>query len=272
MSERKSSDIRRAIDAELSAVGRDPFLYQRVLNQAAEAPERRRRPRRLTAALILVAVVMLTTAVAVATNWLGVKYFLTERNSVPVEVQEAYIVHPTQQSFDSERMDLQVGDAYWYADPFGDRLSLTLHADVKDSAKPFCIEIDIGTDGESFDMIWWQGEIIPVAQWLAGRDGYVMDISVKSSLGGRDYLQSVDYVHEEQGVTLLLEMRNIPDLSEGAELTLMVSSNPIYPSAEDDDGYRIDWEDREEVTLTVTLPPMTKGPAKEIDWANEPNA
>lgn len=272
MTARKPEDIRKAIDSELSGVGRDPFLYQRVLNMGKEQPRTRRRSRRLTVALAVLAVLMLSTAVAVATNWTSVRWFLTDRLYTPLDVQDAYIVHPTAQSFESDRINLTVLDAYWYEDPYGDRLALTMHADAKTPDTPFCMEIDIGTDGESFDMIWWHGDIIPVTQWLDGRDGYVMETNTAAWIGNQGFSGACDYIQEETGLTVMMRLDKVPDLSEGATIGAQIRVWPIRPSSDEELGFHQYWDDVETAILTVTLPPMTRGPAREIDWANEPNA
>lgn len=270
MTERRAEDIRKAIDGELSGVGHDPFLYQRILNSAREEPPRRRM-RKLTVALVALAVLVLSAAVAVATNWLGVRYFLTERLARPVPVEAAYVVSPAVRSFDSERFALEVMDAYWYADARCDRLDVTMHIDVKDPSLAFCFETDIGTDGESFDLIWWDNGPIPVTQWLDGRIGYVLDIMGETLINGRVYYGGIDYIWEEQGLTLLVELRDPPDLSEGGVITVNVGSWIIEPSPDDELGYTIGYDDKVVDVLTVDLPPMTKGPAPEEDERYEPN-
>lgn len=270
MTERRPEDIRRAIDGELSGVGRDPFLYQRILNSKREETPRRR-PRKLTVALVALAVLMLSTAAAVATNWLGVKYFLTERLALPVPVEDAYVVQPVSQSFDSERLSMRATDAYWYATHSDDRLDITLHADVQDPEKAFCMDTDIGTDGENFDMIWWHGDILPVADWLAGREGYKLYMTLSLQIGGQSYWGSLDWVHEEQGMTMLIEVMDAPDLSKGATVTVQGWSYPIVPD-DGELGHLTLHDDMERFTLTFDLPPMTKGPAPVFDDWNEPNA
>ena len=270
MTERRPVDIRQAIDEELSGAGRDPFLYQRVLNSAHEAPLRRR-PRKLTVALVALIVLMLSTAAAVATNWLGVRYFLTERLALPVPVEDAYVVQPVSQPFDSERLSMRATDAYWYESRYGDRLDITIHADVKDPEKAFCMDTDIGTDGESFDMIWWHGDILPVADWLAGREGYKLYLTLSLQIDGQSYWGSLDWVHEEQGMTMLIEVMDAPDLSKGATVVVTGWSYPIIPD-DGELGHLTLSDDMERFALTLDLPPMTKGPAPVFDDREEPNA
>lgn len=272
MTQRRPDDIRKAIDGELSGVGRDPFLYQRVMNMTGEQPHTRRRPRRLIVALAIWAVLMLSTAVAVATNWTSVKWFLTDRLYTPLDVEDTYIAHPIAQSFESDRISLTVLDAYWYDDYYGDKLALTMHADAKAPDTPFCMQIDIGTDGESFDMIWWHGDIIPVTQWLDGREGYVMETNTAAWIGNQGFSGSCDYIQEETGLTVMMELWDVPDLSEGATIGTQIRVWPIRLDSEAELGFRQEWSDAETAILTVTLPPMKRGPAREIDWANEPNA
>ena len=270
MRERKAEDIRKAIDGELSGVGRDPFLYQRVLTRAREE-QPRRKTRKLTVALAVLIMLMLSTAAAVATNWLGVRYFLTERLALPVPVEEANVVQPVSQSFDSERLSMRATDAYWYASRDDDRLDITIHADVQDPEKAFCMDYDIGTDGESFDQIWWHGDILPVSDWLAGRDGYKLDMTLNLQINGKAYWASLDWVHEEQGMTMLLEVMNAPDLSGGAKVIVEGWSYPIVPD-DGELGHLTRYDDTERFTLTVELPPMTKGPAPVFDDRDEPDA
>ena len=270
MTERRAEDIRKAIDGELSGVGHDPFLYQRILNSAREEPPRRK-TRKLTVALVALIVLMLSTAVAVATNWLGVRYFLTERLAHPIPVEEAYVVSPAVQSFDSERFTLQVMDAYWYADVRCDRLDVTMHIDIRDPSLAFCFETDIGTDGESFDLIWWDNGPIPVTQWLDGRSGYVLDIMGETIINGQVNYGGIDHIREEKGLTLLVELRDPPDLSEGGIMTVNVRSWIIEPSPDAELGYTIGYGDEVVDVLTIALPPMTKGPAPEGYERYEPN-
>lgn len=269
MTKRRAEDIRKAIDGELSGVGRDPFLYQRVLNMAQQTPPRRRAPK-LTVALAVLLVLMLTTAVAVATNWLGVQYFLTNRRLLPLNVEETYIVHPVSQRFDSERIDLTVLEAYWHADVRGDKLALTMHAEAKQPEQPFCMDIDIGTDGENFDMIWWHGDILPVVDWLDGRDGYVLSIQGSARMDLKGYYGGVDYIQEESGLTVMMELRDVPNLSEGVTLTTQVEVWPIRPF-DSELGFREFFPEKETVTLTITLPPMSRGPARAPDEMDELN-
>ena len=266
---RKAEDIRKSIDSELSGVRRDPFLYQRVLNKAQEE-QPRRRPRKLTVALVMLVLLALTTATGVATNWVGVRYFLTNRRALPVTVVETGVAHPTSQSSESDTINLRVLDAYWYADPYGDRLDMTIHVDVQDPEKAFCMDTDIGTDGESFDKIWWNGSVQQVSDWLDGREGYALFLTQGTLINGRQYWGGLDWIHEAQGMTMLLDVRDVPDLTGGATVVLEGWTCPIVPD-EGELGHRTLYDDMTPFTLTFTLPPMTQGPAREIDDDNEPN-
>ena len=277
MTERKPTDIRKAIDGELSGVGRDPFLYQRVLNIAQQEPPRRR-PRRLTVALVALALLMLSTAAAVAGNWLGVRYFLTDRLMVPVNVEDAYVAHPVSQSCDSEWFNVTALDAYWYGFETEGResvLSMSLHMDARQPEVAFCFETDIGKDGESFDMIWWRGSVLPVIEWLGGRECIRAEVGSaggrpeSAQINGQKCLVGIDYVHEEQGVTVLMEWRGVPDLSQGATITVPLFGEKIAP--DETNTYLVPTGEQEYATLTVTLPPMQQGPMMVIG-DDEPNA
>ncbi|MCH5286504.1 MAG: hypothetical protein J1E43_03710 [Christensenellaceae bacterium] len=267
MIERKPEDIRRAIDGELSGVSSDPFLYQRVLNIAKE-PQTRRRSRRMTVALVVLAVLMLSTAVAVATNWTSVQWFLTNRRLTPVDVDTAAITHPSSQNHDSEWLNVTVMDAYWY--DYGDdgKLAVTMHLDVKDPDVAFCLDTDIGTDGESDDLIWWRGSIIPVIEWLDGRACITASPGSGGApqpalVNGEKCLVGYDHIQEEQGITLILELQKVPDLSQGATVSIPLWAVRRVP---DETNTWLEFTDEQElITLVFELPPMRKGPPFSFD-------
>lgn len=267
MTERKPEDIRKAIDGELSGVGGDPFLYQRVLNMAKE-PQPRRRSRRLTVALVVLTVLMLSTAVAVATNWTSVRWFLTDRLMVPVDVDDGAITHPTSQSHNSEWLSITAMDAYWY--DYGDdsKLAVTVHLDAKDPDTAFCFDTDIGTDGESFDLIWWRGDIIPVIEWLDGRACITAEPGSGGApqpalVNGVKCLVGYDRIQEEQGITLMMELEKAPDLSQGATVSIPLWAVRRVP---DETNTWLEYTDEQElITLVFELPPMRKGPPFSFD-------
>lgn len=228
--------IRRALEAQLSGVKETPGLYDRVVRQTkGEAPMKKK----MSLSLALAAALVMLAGIAVAANWQGVTYFLTERLLVPENVVEESVVQPLSQSCDSNWLNAEVVDAYWTDYSF----SLTLHVQPKDAAKALCMDTDIGADGESFDKIWWKGEILDLEQWRAGRE--VLSIGFATLSLGRS---SLDWIHEEDdSLTMLLEVREADEalLTAGGEHTISLCCDNMQTG------------ETEESLLTFTLPAMT---------------
>ena len=229
--------IRRALDAQLSGVKETPGLYDRVVRQTkGEAPMKKK----MSLSLVLAAVLVMLASIAVAANWQGVTYFLTDRLLVPETIVEESVVQPLSQSCDSDWLSAEVVDAYWTDYAF----SLTLHVQPKDATKALCMDTDIGTDGESFDKIWWKGEILDLEQWRAGREVLMM-YAPALSLGTSGW----DWIHEEDGsLTVLMEVRNADEklLTSGGEHTIRLDCDNKQTG------------ETEQSLVTFTLPAMTK--------------
>lgn len=238
MKNNSSNDmIRRALEAQLSGVKETPGLYDRVVRQTkGEAPMKKK----MSLGLVLAAALVMLAGIAVAANWQGVTYFLTERYYAPEKVVEESVAQPLSQSCDSNWLNAEVVDAYWTDYAF----SLTLHIQPKDASKALCMVTDIGTDGESFDKIWWKDEILDLEQWRAGRE--VLSICYTTlSMGST----GCDWIHEaDDSLTVLLEVRNADEalLTAGGEHTISLCCDNMQTG------------ETEESLLTFTLPAMTK--------------
>lgn len=236
--------IRRALDAQLSGVKETPGLYDRVVRQTkGEKPMKKK----MSLSLALAAALVMLAGIAVAANWQGVSYFLTERLLVPETVVETSVVQPLSQSCDSDWLSAEVVDAYWTDYAF----SLTLHVQPKDASKALCMDTDIGADGETFDKIWWKGEILDLEQWRAGRE--VLRIGAPGlNLGGgsHDWTgSSCDWIHEEDdSLTVLLEIRDADEnlLTAGGEHTISLYCDNMQTG------------EIEQSQVKFTLPAMTK--------------
>ena len=216
---------------------------ERKLNELRRANGPARRSHRWVAALAACVVLLCGTAFAV--ERMGVLYFLTERVYRGDPVDAAVIVQPVSQSCDSALLNVVVRDAYWD----GETLSLTVSIQPKGDYA-FYTETDRGCDGESFDKIWWNGEILPYEEWLAGRQPLMLRPPYKMKINGKGVRQSWDWVQSGQGVEMLLE-GEADDLTQGAELTFTLES--VLEGT----------DTTEQATLTVQLPPMKKGEPKQ---------
>ncbi len=245
------NDIRAALDAQLSGLERAPGLYQRVLRASKEEPYMKKK---LSVSLALVLTLCLLIGIALAANWQGVRYFLTERLSVPENVAEEQLIQPALTACDSRWLTVAPIDASWVASPperGGDSLYLTLHVALVDQEKAFCCETEIGCDGESFDMIWIGGEVLPVETWRDGREILQLLLNAPAALNGEDVLFGYDFIREGDGATYLLEFRSpSPDaLSRESALTLRLTTQNLQTG------------EREDASVTLALPPMTMTPA-----------
>lgn len=193
---------------------------------------------------VLAACLVLAFGTALALDHFGVLYFLTERIWMGDPVDENAVVAPTAQSCDSTLLNASIRDAYWD----GDTLSLTMNVSAKGDYA-FYTETDRGCDGENFDQIWWNGDILPFEKWKNGREGLML-LLPRLKLDGRDITASWDWVQDEQGEAMLIE-GTTSDLTNGAELTLTL--NCVRETTGETD----------KATLRFTLPPMTKGEPKQ---------
>lgn len=170
--------------------------------QEATKPTRKR-ARWLSLAL---AGALLLGATAFAANRLGVLYFLTERTSAPADANQVLerTVSPIAQSYESDVLTGEIRDAAF----MGDMFSICVHVSPKDpEAYALLCEIDIGTDGEHADWVWWKGNVYEsLAEWTPpGKQALVVSLP-DLKLGGYGMAWSWDWVPEEDGLTFMMEV------------------------------------------------------------------
>ena len=210
---------------------------EQTLGELRRSTSPKRYARRLALASVAAAALLLGTAFALEN--LGMLHFFTQRYEQPIDAQT--IVQPTSQSCDSKLLDATLRDAYWD----GKTLSISLNVSPKDANTAFYTETDVGADGESFDKIWWKGEILSFDAWRDGHKTIELQLpNVAADVPCR--LQSWDWVQDEQGETLLIELR-AEDMTRGATMTVTLESRVL------------DTNETETAALTATLPAMMKG-------------
>lgn len=181
-----------------------PERFHRQVAQALARPERApcRRPARLALALLMLLTLLAGTAWALGR--LGVLHFLTERTASAPSADSIApgVVEPLSQSCESESLVMLVRDAYIDEE----KISLCVHIAPRDpDAYRLLSEIDIGTDGETFDRIWWKGEVLSFEEWLpAGKEMLVVSPRFLE-IGEKRMGLSCDWLPEETGETFLLE-------------------------------------------------------------------
>lgn len=172
--------------------------------QAQPAPKPRRIRMRTAVVVALIAVLLCVTAFAL--ERLGILYFLTERvaGGMSAEQAEAGIAPIAWQQCESERLSVSVRDIYMD----GERLAVCAHIEPREpDAYRLLSETDIGTDGEHFDRIWWQGKVLSFDEWLPeGKEMLVVSDAVLQ-IGDTRLPVSVDWLPQDQGETFSFEAR-----------------------------------------------------------------
>ena len=159
---------------------------------------------RTAVAVALIAVLLCVTAFAL--ERLGILYFLTERvaGGMSAEQAEAGIAPIAWQQCESERLSVAVRDIYMD----GEKLAVCAHIEPREpDAYRLLSETDIGTDGEHFDRIWWEGKVLSFGEWLPeGKEMLVVSDAVLQ-IGETRLPVSLDWVPQDQGETFSFEAR-----------------------------------------------------------------
>lgn len=177
-------------------------FQKKVTELATERPRSMRRGLRLALAAALC--IVLLCGAALALNRLGVVYFLTERvyNGPEAAQVETGALQALSQSCDSALVQADVRDLWMQ----GDRLAICFHLSPKEPERYRLLsETDIGTDGEHFDRIWWQGETYTFDQWLPEGKQMLVISPQYMEIGGQQLPISTDWLPEEEGETFLME-------------------------------------------------------------------
>lgn len=221
---------------------------EQTLGKLVRVEPPKRYARRLVLITAIVAVVLVGTAVAL--NQLGVLYFLNERWDNGEPAVEENVIHAARQSCDGTLMTAEVRDAYWN----GTELSLCVHvAPVQADKYALLSEDDIGVDGETFDKIWWKGDVLSFDEWLPeGKEMLLFTVDAMR-VGKANVTQAYDWVPDEQGETYLLQgdlwrlddAHYLSALNADGTLTVTVSLNCHVGDT------------TETVTLTADLPAPT---------------
>ena len=205
--------------------------FQKTVTELAqERPMGMRRGLRLVLAAALC--IVLLCGAALALNRLGVVYFLTERvyNGPESAQVETGTLQAQSQSCDSTLVQADVRDLWMQ----GDRLAICFHLSPKEPERYRLLsETDIGTDGEHFDRIWWNGETFTFDQWLPQGKQMLVISPQYMEIGGQRLPVSTDWLPEDQGETFLMEtdLSRIPEWNKDEVLTVQaVLKASVYGS------------------------------------------
>lgn len=197
-------------------------------------------PRAYRRITVLAACLVLLCGTALALTHFGVLDFLTTRYVGSAEIDAEAVVTPTVQSCDSTLLTAAVQDAYWD----GETLSVSVNVKPINDGYAFYMETDVGTDGEHFDQIWWNGTVQPLDDWLAGRQAIMLYIP-EMTIDGVSAASAWDWVPDAQSETLLIQA-NAADMTHETELSIQLHSIIAGTGM------------AEQATLSVTLPAMAK--------------
>lgn len=197
--------------------------------RAQPAPKPRRL--RMRTAVVVALIAALLCATAFALERLGILYFLTERvaGGMSTEQAEAGVAPVAWQQCESGRLSVAVRDIYMDSE----RLAVCAHIEPREpDAFRLLSETDIGTDGEHFDRIWWQGKVLSFDEWLPeGKEMLVVSGAVLQ-IGDTRLPVSVDWVPQDQGETFSFEaelalLGEAPFRENGGmmEATLLIQSH-----------------------------------------------
>ena len=172
--------------------------------QAQPAPKPRRLRTRTAVIVALIAALLCATAFAL--ERLGILYFLTERvaGGMSTELAEAGVAPVAWQQCESERLSVTVRDIYMDSE----RLAVCAHIEPREpDAYRLLSETDIGTDGEHFDRIWWQGKVLSFGEWLPEGKEMLVVSGATLQIGDTRLPVSLDWVAQDQGETFSFEAR-----------------------------------------------------------------
>lgn len=172
--------------------------------RAQPAPKPRRL--RMRTAVVVALIAALLCATAFALERLGILYFLTERvaGGMSTEQAEAGVAPVAWQQCESGRLSVAVRDIYMDSE----RLAVCAHIEPrKPDAFRLLSETDIGTDGEHFDRIWWQGKVLSFDEWLPEDKEMLVVSGAVLQIGDTRLPVSVDWVPQDQGETFSFEAR-----------------------------------------------------------------
>lgn len=160
--------------------------------------------RKLRLALISLLLLLLLTAAAIGAQHLGVNWFLKHRTASNPSLLETDNRSECSVSYSGRLLAAQAGDAVWNREA----LSLLFTCSLA-GAEPEALTVHsghIGVDGERFDCIWMNGDILPVAEWAQGRPVHVYTLDGWQT-GGLFLTGSEDFLADGLGESFFARLQ-----------------------------------------------------------------
>lgn len=179
-------------------------FHQAIQRRLTSLSEQRKKAFPVRAALIAALCAALLAGTALALGKLGVLHFLTRRvaGGPDAAIVERNVALPIRQTCDSDFLTADVRDLWMD----GNRLAVCFHLEPKEPERyRLLAETDIGTDGERFDRIWWNGQILSFDQWLPEGKQMLIISPQAMEVGGVRLPVSQDWMPQQQGETFYVE-------------------------------------------------------------------
>lgn len=160
----------------------------------------RRKLRLLLISLLLL--LLLAAAAAVGSGQLSVNWFLQNRTASNPPLYDTDQRSVCRISYNGRFLSAEVSDAVWDEQT----LSLLFTCSLT-GTQPLTVHAgDIGVDGERFDCIWVDGDILPVEEWAQGQTVYVFTLD-GWQLDGYYPAGSEDFLPDGLGESFFAQLR-----------------------------------------------------------------
>ena len=159
--------------------------------------------KRLKVALITLPLMLLLTAAAVGAKLINVNWFLQNRRIEPVSIGTPVPSNTKELTYTGEKLILEVNDSVWNPDELS--LSFVYSIAGKDQESLFVHSGNIGVDGERFDHIWMDHQILPVEEWADGKNVKVFSMDAWK-IGDKHLRATEDYLPEGNGEIFYTEV------------------------------------------------------------------
>lgn len=152
--------------------------------------------KRLRLILVSLLLLLLLAATAIGTGKLDVRWFLQNRRAEPAEAPKTDERSVREISYSGRYLETEITDLVWDEELLSLYLTYSIVGTDEDALTVYAL--NIGTDGERFDHVWWQGEILPVEEWAGGKPVYLYDFELWHA-DNQHFLSSHDSTPDGKG-------------------------------------------------------------------------
>lgn len=179
--------------------------------------------KRLRVALITMLLLLLLAAAAIATGYLNVNWFLANRRASQPPLYTIDFQSDSYISYDGTLLCAEISDVIWDMDKPSLLFTYELAGTSADALTVY--SGSIGVDGERFDHIWTDDDILPVVQWANGKQVYCYSLDTWR-LEGACLPGSEDFLPEEYEESFFAEF-SLNALTPEQLAALASPDNPV---------------------------------------------